>query len=131
MQKVNADYRLHVRRFMTERPELVEELLCILDPAEREQAQNDLTGLGAGAITRLFDRSRYLVKHRPAVLPPPPAPRCINGKVIYSEAGARAKAKRIWSFGRGAMRVYHCPYCNGHHLTHTEHRDAEDGAEAG
>lgn len=130
MRKVNGDHRRHVRRFLEDRPELTVALLSILEPESRELALSDLEQLTAAEITRLFDRSKYLVKHRPAALPPPPAPRCTNGKVIYTEAGARAKAKRIWSLGRGAMRVYHCPFCNGHHLTHTEHRDAEGGEEA-
>ena len=52
-------------------------------------------------------------------------PRC-NGKLIYDEVGARIAAKRVWETGRGSMRVYHCPLCSGHHLTHTELREGPE-----
>ena len=45
-------------------------------------------------------------------------------KVIYDLHGAKAQVKVIWYKGCGKMRIYECPRCLVHHITHTAHRDS-------
>ena len=92
------------------------EIFEVIAPEVKEIALGDVIQLTAEDLGRIYNRVRYLTKTRIGGLPPPAA-RC-HSKVIYDQAGANIAVKRIWNFGRGEMRVYACPLCNGYHLTH-------------
>ena len=124
MADQSANRRQRLRRFLEAYPQLHDELFRFMEPHVRVLALEDLGALERAELTRLSDRMKYLSKHRLPV-PHPPRPRC-NGKLIYDEVGARIAAKRVWETGRGSMRVYHCPLCSGHHLTHTELREGPE-----
>lgn len=112
-----------VASFMKAHPDQVDELFRFTDPQIREAAIADPKLLSLHDACLLRDRAAYLSRTR-VIHRATEAPRC-QGKVIYSEKDAHTKANRIWSLGRGRMRVYHCPLCKGHHLTHTAHRDSD------
>jgi hypothetical protein len=121
MGNPSDDRRLRIRRFLECYPQLHDEVFRFMEPELRALALDDLTALSQVELTKLADRIKYLSKQR-LPEPRPPRPRC-NGKPIYDEQGARSVANVVWAAGRGEMRVYHCPMCNGHHLTHTELRE--------
>ena len=112
-----------VASFMKAHPDQLDELFRFTDPQIREVATTSIKQLPLHVACLLRDRAAYLSRTR-IVHRAQEAPRC-RGKVIYTEKEAHAKANRIWSLGRGRMRVYHCPLCQGHHLTHTAHRDSD------
>jgi DNA-directed RNA polymerase subunit RPC12/RpoP len=109
--------------FIQAHPDHLDELFRYTDTAIREAAMADTKQLSLHDAGLLCDRAAYLSKTR-IVHRNYEAPRC-GGKIIYTEKDAHAKSNKIWSQGRGRMRVYHCPYCNGHHLTHTIHKDSD------
>lgn len=121
MSNPSAERRQRIRRFLESYPQLHEEVFRFIEPELRAIALEDLRLLSAPELTRIADRIKYLSKHR---LPEPhaPRPRC-NGKAIYDERGARAAANMVREAGRGDMRIYACPLCGGHHLTHTEAKE--------
>lgn len=47
-----------------------------------------------------------------------PAPQCPSGKVCHTLRTANESAARVKKRGRGEMRIYACPECGHHHLTH-------------
>ena len=107
-----------VARPLKDYPHLLEELFRFSEPDVRARALANLNKLDLGELTKLADRAKYITLTRIVHRPTPPPERC-RDKVIYrDEAHARAKAKEIWQAGRGAMRVYACPLCEGYHLTH-------------
>lgn len=112
-----------LRAFLREYPQMVDELLRFCEPEEREAALRDVSELSLATLVRLEDRATYICKTR-IVKRDALAPRYCDGKVMYDERGARAKVNSIWDLGRGKMRVYQCPKCGMHHLTHTEKRAA-------
>ena len=109
--------------FVQAHPEQLDALFCFTDPAVRELVLTSPKQLELPDASRLCDRIDYLSRTR-IVHQRNEAPRC-RGKVIYTERDAHAKVNRIWQEGRGRMRVYHCPVCNGHHLTHQAHKDSD------
>ncbi len=109
--------------FIAAHPEALDELFRFARPKLRELAMADTTRLDAHDTGLLHDRMEYIRRTR-IVHQREEAPRC-GGKVIHTEREAHAAANRIWRTGRGQMRVYHCPLCKGHHLTHTAQRDAD------
>lgn len=100
-----------------------DELFRFTDPEVRAKAVESVKKLDLHEATLLLDRIIYLTLTR-IVHVKNDAARC-SGKVIYSIQGAQAQVNRIWNKGRGNMRIYECPYCLGHHLTHTAHRDSD------
>lgn len=112
--------------FMKRHPELLDELFRCSDARVRQVATTNIKGLGLGEATLLCDRARYLTTTR-IVYVRQEAPRC-GAKVIYDQNGAERKANQIWRTGRGRMRVYACPRCQGYHLTHKAHKDADQKA---
>ena len=112
-----------VASFIMAHPDQVDELFRFMDPSVRDAALTSVKQLSLHDAALLRDRAAYLSKTR-IVHRAHEAPRC-RGKVIYTEKDAHAKANRIWSEGRGRMRIYHCPLCKGHHLTHTAHKDSD------
>lgn len=107
--------------YVSAHPDVVDDLLQFMDEAVREVLLQRPRELDLHTATLLCDRIKYLsttrIVHRAREVV-----RC-RGKVIYTERAAHAKSNFIWQTGRGRMRVYHCPLCNGHHLTHQELRD--------
>lgn len=118
MRKPNAERVGRIRRFLESFPQLHDDVFQFMEPELRALALEDPAHLSNTEAVRLIDRIRYLSKHR-LPEPRPPRPRC-QGKAIYDEQGARAVAKIVWNAGRGEMRLYACPLCQGYHLTHTE-----------
>ena len=112
-----------LKAFIKEHPEQLDELFRFTDPEVREAAMTSVKQLDLGTASLLCDRIDYLGRTR-IVHHSHEAPRC-RGKIIYAEKDAHRKANRIWDAGRGRMRVYHCPHCSGHHLTHTAHREGD------
>ncbi len=112
--------------FIEGHPELLAELFCFTEPAVRAAALAGARQLDLHSTTVLCDRILYLSRTR-IVHVGHEAPRC-GSKVIYDEAGANRKAHSIWNTGRGRMRVYHCPHCQGYHLTHKAHKDSDSQA---
>ena len=105
-------------RVLKDYPELHEELFRFTEPHVRATALVDPSKLTVAELTKLADRAAYIALTRIIHRPIPPPERC-RDKVIYrDERNARAKANAIWNAGRGAMRVYQCPLCEGFHLTH-------------
>jgi len=115
-----------LQAFIQERPDLLDELFCFTDPEVRQKALVRIKHLDLRAVTLLLDRATYLSKTR-IVHVANEMPRC-GTKVIYDERGAHRKADRIWTTGRGRMRVYACPHCQGFHLTHKAHKDDDQQA---
>ena len=111
--------------FITDRPDLVEELFRYTEPELRAKVLRS-GQLELHDAIRLVDRATYISKSR-IVHHNCDAPRC-GDKIIYDEAGAHAKSNRIWNTGRGRMRVYQCPRCQGYHLTHTAARGSSQQA---
>ncbi|MBL7951890.1 MAG: hypothetical protein JNM62_09230 [Flavobacteriales bacterium] len=110
-----------LKTFIRAHPEQLDELFRFTDPEVRELAMTSVKRLDLGTANVLCDRITYLgstriVHHNHEV------PRC-RGKIIYAESDAHRTANHIWDSGRGRMRVYACPLCHGHHLTHTAHKD--------
>ena len=114
-----------VAAYLSRHPERADEVFRFFDPELRERAEARIKSLSLHEVVRLHDRITYISRTR-IVHQEHEAPRC-RGKVIYSHRDAQAKANQIWERGRGLMRVYHCPLCKGHHLTHTELRQREAG----
>ncbi len=112
-----------LKEFIHEHPGQLDELFRFTDPEVREAAMASVEQLDLGAVSLLCDRIAYLGRTR-IVHHSHEVPRC-GGKIIYTEKDANRKANRIWDAGRGRMRVYHCPHCNGHHLTHSAPRDCD------
>ncbi len=107
-----------LRRLLKEYPALHDELFKFSEPEIRELALADLSQLGPGDLAKLADRAKYLALTRIVHRSSAPPPRC-RGKAIYTtEQFAQTVANRIWETGRGAMRIYKCPLCEGFHLTH-------------
>ncbi len=101
----------------------VDEVFRFTDPAVRDKALENVKELDLHEATRLLDRFIYLT-HTRIVRTKREIVRC-TGKVIYDLNGAKAQVQVIWNKGRGNMRIYLCPRCSGHHLTHTAHRDSD------
>ena len=121
-----ADRQKRLEAFIQGHPELLDELFCFTDPEVRLKALASIKHLDLHAVTLLCDLATYLSKTR-IVHVKHEVPRC-GSKVIYDEQGAHRKANRIWQTGRGRMRVYACPHCQGFHLTHKAHKDADQQA---
>jgi hypothetical protein len=84
----------------------------------------DLTKLSTAEHTKLADRAKYIALSRIIHRPRKEHPGDCRGKVIYREERlARTKVNEIWNAGRGMMRVYLCPLCEGYHLTHQALRE--------
>lgn len=112
----NADLQRNLARFILHFPQLHDDLFRFVDADVRAKALADVSTLTPNEAVRLWDRAKYISLTRiPCEKEGPP--RC-RGKVIYDERGANAKANAIWNSGRGAMRVYRCPLCEGFHLSH-------------
>ena len=111
-------------RLLCDYPELHDELFRFTDPEVRALAEVDPTQLSKRDHTKLADRAKYIALTRIIKQPrKEPAPDC-RGKAIYREERlARAKVNEIWNAGRGQMRVYLCPLCEGYHLTHQALRE--------
>ncbi len=99
-----------------------DEVFRFTDPEVRDKALENVKALDLHEATRLLDRFIYLTRTR-IVRTKREIVRC-TGKAIYDLNGAKAQAKVIWHKGRGKMRIYLCPRCSGHHLTHIAHRDS-------
>lgn len=48
-----------------------------------------------------------------------PITKC-NGKVIYDKRGAQTAKNARRRDAHALLRIYHCPWCNGWHLTHVD-----------
>ena len=120
-ERLKASKQDRLKAFIKAHPEQLDELFRFTDPEVRELATTTVKQLDLGTATVLCDRIDYLGRTR-IVHHSHEAPRC-RGKIIYAEKDAHRKANRIWDAGRGRMRVYPCSLCNGHHLTHTAHKD--------
>ena len=97
----------------------VDDLFRFMDPEVQAKAMQNVKKLSLHEATRLLDRITYLTRTR--IVKVKRETVSCTGKVIYDLHGAKAKVKMIWNKGRGQMRIYKCPYCQGHHLTHTAH----------
>ncbi len=122
-QQLLASKQDRLKAFIAAHPDQLDELFRFTDAAVRELALTQCKQLELRDASLLCDRIDYLSKTR-IVHQRQEAPRC-RGKVIYTEREAHAKANRIWQTGRGHMRVYSCPVCKGHHLTHQAYRDSD------
>ncbi|MBP6389381.1 MAG: hypothetical protein KA175_00860 [Flavobacteriales bacterium] len=111
-------------KILKSHPRLHEELFRFTEPDVRERALKNLDSLTLGERTRLEDRARYItltrIIHRPRV------DNTCRGKFIYTEHGANRAVSKIWKAGRGRMRIYRCPICEGFHLTHQANLFAKD-----
>lgn len=125
-RKLLAAQQARLEAFIKGHPHLLDELFCFTDPEVRQKALASIKHLDLRAVTLLLDRATYLSKTR-IVHVQHELPRC-GTKLIYDERGAHRKANRIWQEGRGHMRVYACPYCQGFHLTHKAHKDDDQQA---
>ncbi|MEZ4788917.1 MAG: hypothetical protein R2811_02760 [Flavobacteriales bacterium] len=112
--------RQALQKFIADHPDLHEELFHFVDPYTRDLAIKDVRQLPAIDFARLADQARHLLLTR--ILHQPASRGLCRGKVIYTEDQANRKAKEIWNTGRGRMRVYRCPLCQDHHLTHKSDR---------
>lgn len=43
-----------------------------------------------------------------------------NGKVKYDKRGAQTASNHRFNVAHTKLRIYHCEWCNGWHLTHKE-----------
>jgi hypothetical protein len=115
-----------LRDYIRNHPGRLDVLFQFTDAELRERAIARVKSLDLHDAAMLCDRITYITRTR-LVYSKQEAPRC-RGKVIYTNNAAHAKVNRIWHEGRGRMRVYECPLCEGFHLTHTAHRDSDEQA---
>ncbi|MFZ1687317.1 MAG: hypothetical protein WAU70_07845 [Flavobacteriales bacterium] len=118
-----AHPRNNLKRLLRDHPKLHDELFEFFDLDLRQRALHDLDNLTLGELTRLTDRALYITLTR-IIHRPRPDNTC-RGKFIYTQEGANRMVKKIWNQGRGRMRIYLCPLCQGHHLTHKADRFAD------